>query len=455
MQQDLKQNWKLFTEYNDLGFDPLRWLPECSNELKHDRLNKISEELKRSNLKITPNYYSYFHYPEKKDAEIIRRIYRMDENNIKQEDLKTKKSISIFKCAKNIAYDTELMANEIRKVSDSFDSKIEVDKISIIPTNSKPEFQFVLFDHIKTHRGNKSGFTVVTNSNTQATDVTLPIHSPIHMEISFTESINLLNLLGCTKDIKLFPIYDAPTDQMLDEIRKNIDTYTIKYNFTFEDYSSLKFGGLYFGTTAVGNTHKELPNKYDMVEQDTQIILTDKLGLLTCLSLYIITNIDEKILEKMYKSEGIEKNKLIGLKQLATENLTEPKTSIGRIISKYLPDFDNPFEIESHILVTHPVSKNGIYSSLYELSNLVNKELIIEDIPFIDNNISSFISREHLVSNTTASTSNTNIILASKEISAPIIEALTKNKLNPTIIGRVGTSEKHGVRYNKKDKIRL
>jgi len=96
------------------------------------------------------------------------------------------------------------------------------------------------------------------------------------MEISLTESIYLLNLLGCSIDINLFPIYDAPNDNILDKIRKNIDNFTIKFNYSYEDYSSLKLNSLFFGTTATGNIHKELPNRYDLINEDTQIIITDK-----------------------------------------------------------------------------------------------------------------------------------------------------------------------------------
>ena len=133
------------------------------------------------------------------------------------------------------------------------------------------------------------------------------------MELSFTESINLLNLLGCSIDIKLFPIYDAPNEDILDGIRKNIDNFTIKYNYSFEDYSSLKLGGLFFGTTATGSSHKELPNRYDLIKEDMQIIITDKLGLLTCLSLYTITTLNEKLFEKLNK-QGIQENRLNQLK---------------------------------------------------------------------------------------------------------------------------------------------
>ncbi len=428
-----------------MGFDPLRWLPDCYNELTHEKYNDIANEFKRDNLRITvPSYYSYFHYPEKKDAEIIRRVYKVDDE-FRHEDLKTKKAVTILKYNKNVVYDDDLIVKEIKKISSSLDSKIEVDKLSIIPTNTTKDFQFILFDHIKSQRGNKTGYTIVTNSNTQATDVTQPITAPIHMEISLTEAINLLNLVGCTRDIKLYPIYDAPNDEMLDEIRRNIDSFTIKYNYTFEDYSSLKLGGLFFGTTAVGNTHKELPNKYDLIEQDMQIIVTDRMGLLACLGLYVITTLDEVVTKKL-NSYGIDMNKVIQLKDLALKNLTEPKLSLGRIISKYLPDFEKQFDVQSNILVTHPVSKNGI-SSFLELSKLINKEVIIDQqqIPYVDRDIAAFLAKEHLISNTSASTSDTNMIIVSKDFATTMIEELSKHKSNPAIVGKIGKPGKAAV----------
>ncbi|HKO64400.1 MAG TPA: hypothetical protein VJU13_04305 [Candidatus Nitrosocosmicus sp.] len=439
----------MFSEYNNLGFDPLRWLPDCSNELNHEKFDDIADEFKnRNNLRIIPNHYSYFQYPEKKDAEIIRRVYKIDEE-FRHEDLKTKKAVSILKYDKNTVNDDDLLVNEIKKISDSFDTKIEVDKVSIIPTNSKKDFQFILFDHIKTQRGNKTGYTIVTNANTQATDVTQSIGSPIHMEISFTESISLLNILGCFKDIKLYPIYDAPTDELLDDIRRNIDSYTAKYNYTFEDYSSLKLGSLFFGTTAVGNTHKELPNRYDLIEQDMQIISTDSLGLLACLGLYITTNLDDTVFQKMNKY-GIDREKVYQLRDLALKSLTEPKISIGKIISKYLPDFENQFDLQSNILVTHPISKSGI-ASFVELSKLISNQIIIDDVPYVNKDIKNFILKEHLISNVSASTPDTNMIIVSKDFAATIIEDLSKHKFNPAIIGRIGKPGKAGVSFHNKN----
>jgi selenophosphate synthase len=436
----LEENWRLFAEYSNLGFDPLKWLPDCFNELKFEEFGNTVNELKRSNLKfIIPSYYSYFHYPEKKDAEIIRRVYKLDEG-FRHEDLKTKKAVSILKLHKNIVYDEIALTERMKKIADSFDTKIEVDKVSMIPTRGKGNSQFILFDHILTHRGNKTGYTIVTNSNTQATDVTQPINSPIHLEIAFTESISLLNLLGCTKDIKLYPVYDAPNEEMLDEIRKNIDRFTIKYNYTFEDYSSLKLGGLFFGTTAVGNTHKEIPNKYELIEPGMQIIVTEKMGVLTFLGLYVINNLDDSVKEKM-QNFGIDFSKIIELKDQVLKNLTEPKLLLGKSISKYLPDFENEFDSQSHILVAHTISKKGV-SAFYELAKLINKEVLIDQIPYADSSVAKFLAKEYLISNVTASTPETNMLIVSDALAPTIIEELSRHKFNPTVVGKIGNAGK-------------
>jgi len=194
--------------------------------------------------------------------------------------------------------------------------------------------------------------------------------------------------------------------------------------------------------------HKEIPNKYDLIKEDTQIIITDKVGLLACLSLYTITTLNEKLFEKLNKY-GIQENELNQLKELAIKNLTEPKSSLGKIISKFLPDFENEFDLQSHILVTYPISKNGI-SSLYEISKLINSELIINDIPLIDKDIANFVSKEYLISNPTASTPNTNIIMVSKEMSSTVIDELNKNKFNSKVIGKIGKMGTPRITFNNK-----
>ena len=148
-------------------------------------------------------------------------------------------------------------------------------------------------------------------------------------------------------------------------------------------------------------------------------------------------------------SYGMDIEKVSQLKDLALKNLTEPKLSLGKTVSKYLPDFENQFDLQSHILVTHPISKNGVASFL-ELSKLINNEIIIDHVPHVDNNIKNFLLKERLISNISAFTPDTNMIIVSKDFSTTIMEELSKHKFNPTIVGRIGKPGKAGVSFNKK-----
>ena len=101
-------------------------------------------------------------------------------------------------------------------------------------------------------------------------------------------------------------------------------------------------------------------------------------------------------------------------------------------------------------LATYPISKNGI-SSFYEISKLTKSELIIDNVPVIDKDIANFVSKEFLISNSTASTPNTNMILVSKELSSTVIDELNKSKFNPRVIGRIGKMGATGITFNKKN----
>ncbi len=94
--------------------------------------------------------------------------------------------------------------------------------------------EFGMFDYIQLHRGDKIGYMPAVTSVTQVTDVTKEPDAEIHTNIAMTSAIEHLNLLGCnvksSPSSKLFPIYDAPSEEMLDKIRANLDAFTSRYN---------------------------------------------------------------------------------------------------------------------------------------------------------------------------------------------------------------------------------
>ena len=225
----------------------------------------------------------------------------------------------MFRIHTEIGEDPALLSEALQKFLRSFHSKVAVKKITMALT-TYPEAQWALLDYIELHRGNRVGYIPANNSTTQITDPTQSPESEIHSSIALTARTENLNLLGCTSGFKLFPIYDAPTEEMLDNIRKNLDAFTSRYNLAMEDYSSVKIGKLFFGSTAIANTLKELPTRYDQVEEGMQIIISNKFGAIPPVSLYMLTEMDNSNIAK-FEQNNILLNTLSSAKDEAIKSL--------------------------------------------------------------------------------------------------------------------------------------
>ena len=77
-----------------------------------------------------------------------------------------------------------------------------------------------------------------------------------------------------------------------------------------DDYSSVKVDSLFFGATAIANTLKEQPIKYEQVEEGMQIIISNKLGTLPAMSVYLLAQMDEGRVS-MFENNNISLDSLI------------------------------------------------------------------------------------------------------------------------------------------------
>ena len=135
------------------------------------------------------------------------------------------------------------------------------------------------------------GYTAVNISSGKLIDPDEEPDSMVNTSIALTSALENLLLLGCTSGFRIIPIYDAPDENLMDRIRSNNDMFAAKYNLLLDDYSSLKLGKLFFGATAYAHSTKELPVRYDLIQPGMVLILTDKFGTLTPLSIYTINQI--------------------------------------------------------------------------------------------------------------------------------------------------------------------
>ncbi|MGA9318918.1 MAG: SelD-related putative sulfur metabolism protein [Nitrososphaeraceae archaeon] len=425
--------WQKIEEYRKLGFDPLRWVATGSNEIDIWTLNHAVKEMKRSSIKLDTNWYDAFHYADGKAPDLTRRVFSIRDPAVENE-VELKHALAMFRVHKEIENDPSLFTGILNNFFRNFRCKVAISKTTFAVTEHR-DAQFALLDYIGLHRGDKVGFTAADNATAHVIDPTLEPDSELHTDIPMTRCIDHLNLIGCTSGFNLYPIYDSPHEYTLDTIRKNLDAFTSRYNLKMDDYSSLKMGKLFFGATGIANTFKELPTNYDQIEETMQIIITNPLGSLMALSLFVIAQIDEKIISTL-ETKGVNKQDLVSAKDECMKNLSEPHFSLGKIISKYCPNFGESLQKNDNIIAVHPLGSDGILG-LWKLARVSNCHLVVNDIPMMFEEIARLASSEALVANPTAAMNGCHTIVATKDITNTVLDELRKHNFRATVIGFV------------------
>lgn len=425
--------WQKIEEYRKLGFDPLRWVATGSNEIDIWTLNHAVKEMKRSSIKLDTNWYDAFHYADGKAPDLTRRVFSIRDPAVENE-VELKHALAMFRVHKEIENDPSLFTGILNNFFRNFRCKVAISKTTFAVTEHR-DAQFALLDYIGLHRGDKVGFTAADNATAHVIDPTLEPDSELHTDIPMTRCIDHLNLIGCTSGFNLYPIYDSPHEYTLDTIRKNLDAFTSRYNLKMDDYSSLKMGKLFFGATGIANTFKELPTNYDQIEETMQIIITNPLGSLMALSLFVLAQIDEKIISKL-ETKGVNKQDLVSAKDECMKNLSEPHFSLGKIVSKYCPNFGESLQKNDNIIAVHPLGSDGILG-LWKLARVSNCHLVVNDIPMMFEEIARLASSEALVANPTAAMNGCHTIVATKDITSTVLDELRKHNFRATVIGFV------------------
>jgi selenophosphate synthase len=402
-------------------------------------------EVKHSRIKVSPSWFDSFYHIDGKIPELTRRVYSLA-NPAMDKEVEVKRALAVFRIHTGSGEHALLLSKALENFFKIFNSKVSVTSGSAVLTEHKAA-EFGMFDYIQLHRGDKIGYMPAVTSVTQVTDVTKEPDADLHSNIAMTSAIELLNLLGCdmksSPSSKLFPIYDAPSEEMLDKIRSNLDAFTSRCNLALEDYSSLKLGKLFYGTSAVATTTKDLPTKYDQIEEGMEIIITNKFGGLSALGLYTLASMDsEKNIAKYEQNGGMPFANITQAKDEALKNLSEPHFALGKIIAKYCPDFDTTtYDKQMHITAVYPVGPQGVFA-LGALAELANVQLMInKELPIRNEEIAKFVTRDFLIENATASLNGCHIIVATKDVANLVMEELRKHNFAPE---RIGFVEKKG-----------
>ncbi|HEX7207118.1 MAG TPA: SelD-related putative sulfur metabolism protein [Nitrososphaeraceae archaeon] len=435
--------WKNIEEYIRLGFDPLLWIPTCSNQVDDDILQASLNEIKRSTIKLDPTWFDSFYYMDGKNPELTRRIYTNLDNPIVEKEAEIKRALLMLRIHTEVGSDSLLLSEIVRRFLKSFHFKV-VSKRATISMTANRKSQFALLDYIRLSRGNKAGYTSANNSTTQITDPTLNPDSEIHSDIALTMAMENLNLLGCTSGFRVFPIYDAPTDNLLDTIRKNLDAFTSRYNIAMEDYSSVRAGSLFFGATAIANTLKEQPIRYENVEEGMQIVVSSKFGTMPAMSLYVLSQMDEEYASRI-ENDNISLDFLTSAKNEVLKSLSEPRFSLGKVISKYCPDFGTQYNKHTHIAAVYPIMTDGILA-IAKFARLAGVQLTINNLPMKYDEIARFAAKDLMVENATSASAGCHMIVATENVANLIAEDLRKHTFEPSVIGFVAKKETPGLK---------
>ncbi len=427
--------WEHVDRYRKLGFDPLRWIPTCSNEVDSHILKNALGDVKKSSIKVSPSWFDSFYHIDGKMPELTRRVYSLAAPAVDKE-VEVKRALAIFRVHTGAGEYAPLLSEALQNFFKEFSAKVSVFCASAALTEH-PDAQFGMLDYIELHRGDKVGYMPGVTSATQVTDVARAPDADVHSNIALTSAIELLNLLGCgvASSFKLFPVYDAPSEEILDRIRSNLDAFTSRYNLAMEDYSSLKMDKLFYGTSAMATTPKELPTRYDQVEEGMEVIITNKFGGLPAMSLYTLACMDPDNIVK-YEQNGLPFAGVTEARDEAVKSLSEPHFVLGKIIAKYCPDFGAPFDKGAHITAVHPVGPRGVFA-LGLLAELASSHLMINELPVRNPELAKFATKEFLVENATASLNGCHLIVATKDAASLIIEDLKKHNFAPERIGIV------------------
>jgi selenophosphate synthase len=432
--------WQNVLQYRELGLDPLRWITNSINEVDSMVLCDFLRQNRRSNHLLDYSWYDAFPYCGK-NPDLIRRMYDIKDPK-EQSVLRTKRIVSLF----NIHSETTDYPRELSKMLLKFYFKINPKhpvRCFEISTTSNPKAEFALLDFIELHRGEKIGYTVIKSSCIKVIDPFQSPDSDINTAISLATSVEYLALLGCTSGFRIVPIYDAPNQDMINHIQDGHSLFSSKYNIPVDDYSSLNLGKLFLGGTAYANIEKEMPVRYDLVRSGMVIMLTDKFGSLCPLNARMIEKIDPKFNGFTNLIDHFSPT----ISNDVLKSLSHPRFSLGKIVAKYSPDFDNKFDTDSHIIAVHPVVTDGVISLLH-LAKLSNSHLFIKDIPMKYKELAMLATKECVISNSTSSTNGCHIIVAGSEVATNVLDDLKKHNFDPQIIGNVVDNEKPVVTIN-------
>ncbi len=432
--------------YRKLGINPLSLATGCAVKVDlvrvvYPAIREIREKLEERNFKIAPREDADIFKNTVDGLDINRRIYRLGrDTDVDPNDIKSIgpcRAITVIQIYQRYADDPqrfiELVGPVYEKLSEA-KIPIHLGKGHSIITPFE-EDQFALFDFISPRGRETEGFVAANNDTIHIIDPTEEPGEYRQVSGALSNTLNDLFVLGVYENLKIAPVVNAPAEELVEKISKNVEVFAKKIRADLIELERPSRGRLLLGATVIGTSEKHPPTFYRRVPVGAKLIATRPFGELAPINVYLASIIEESILDELEEA-GISIEELEKLKNDAVNRIATPNIEAARVINKYLPLDGEEFNKDNHIVATTDVTGPGIYV-VRELAEQMNVHIRLDKIPLLYPELSEYATKTYIIPNATAGTNGAFIIVAPDTVADDIVRDLRSVNLNPVVFGEV------------------
>ncbi|MFZ3168582.1 MAG: SelD-related putative sulfur metabolism protein [Candidatus Methanoperedens sp.] len=336
--------------------------------------------------------------------------------------------LSVMPKNANVDYISNTMLKFYKKKTNS-SSRLFVGKGHTIKGAKSQNEEIILFDFIKESYGHQIGYTIANNDTIQIIDPNEKQSSSTQVYPALNNALNDLMLFGAIDNLRFFPVYDSPNEQITHEIGNTIKNYMDIFKFNLIDLKPLNKGSSLIGATVFGDTYKEPPIFYSQLKKGDNILVHRSFGDLAPLNAYLCSS--------FMINQGFTFAELKYAKEKIISLIKMHNFEIGKIINNYCPEFGEKLDRKKHILITKDISGEGL-SIFKELAIKANKNIHITEIPLLFKDITFATVENFFITDGTSGINGAIAIIASDIVIEQVLIDLRKKGFEPNIIGYMG-----------------
>ncbi|MFN4046154.1 MAG: SelD-related putative sulfur metabolism protein, partial [Acidilobaceae archaeon] len=347
--------------YRSLGVNPFSLATGCAVKVDlvdvlYPALKSIKPELEVLGLTIAPRRDADVFPADYGSLRVLREIYDVEDPLVDVGRLRAfnpSRAIVLAQVYQSLASGPgpfrEVVMRFYSRIAEAVEDGIIVGKgHSIVSAHSKS--QFFLVDYIGYERG--EDLVVANNDTIQIIDPAEDPGSPRQAAVAVANSLNDLFTVGAWRNIRVYPVYDAPSVGLKSRIRANMESYVGKLGGSFVDIVQPDRGSLLMGASVFAELRGEPPFFYDKVEPGMELLATRPFGELAIINVYMLAMLDREIAGELESQTGVDVKELLELKNSVVDLMARPNVEVARVIEGRLPRVGEDFNPREHIAVT-------------------------------------------------------------------------------------------------------